>query len=234
MKIKSILVPAIYLLVTACFAQVHETSEERQVADFNSVSASSAVKVVLEKARKPSVKIVSEGIPLDQVITEVTDQELKISISKRKSSRPKRSKVIAYVSYTSLKKIEVSSAATVSGEVIKSSTFEVSASSAAKANITGVETDKLTVSASSASKVEITGKSGKTIIDASSASKVDGLNLLSKSAIISTSSAAKVTLAVEKEMEAKASSGSSVYYKGNPVKNISNTSSGASIKKIGS
>ncbi|PGH37286.1 MAG: hypothetical protein CRN43_22065, partial [Candidatus Nephrothrix sp. EaCA] len=174
------------------------SSEVRQLADFNSVSASSAVKVVLEPAEgKPSVKIVAEGIDLDKVLTEVSGNELKISLQNVSESKGCDCKVTAFVSYTNLKEIKASSAAKVSGTVIKSSALEVAASDAAEVAITGVETDVLTLSASNAAKLDITGKSEKTTIKASNVSKAEGENSLSVSATVSASDAAKVSLTVE-------------------------------------
>src|SRR6218665_1109982 len=198
MKTKSIFFPAVYLLTSVCaFAQGGASSEVRQLADFNSVSASSAVKVVLGPAEgKPSVKIVAEGIDLDKVLTEVSGNELKISLQNVSESKGCDCKVTAFVSYTSLKEIKASSAAKVSGTVIKSSALEISASSAEVA-VTGVETDILTLSVSDAAKLDITGKSEKTTIKASNVSKAEGENPLSVSATVSASDAVKVSLTVE-------------------------------------
>jgi len=234
MKIKSIFFPAVYLLTSVCaFAQAGASSEVRQLADFNSISASFAVKVVLEPtAGKPSVKVVAEGIDLDKVLTEVSGDELKVSLQNLSKSKSCNCKATVFVSYTSLKRIEASLATTVSGTAIKSPALEISASDASKIVLTGVETDVLTLSASNAAKLDITGKSEKTTIEADNASKVEVKNLLSASATVSASNASKVELAAEKELTVKATNVAHVRYKGNPAKIISQASNDSSVKKL--
>ncbi|PGH40092.1 MAG: hypothetical protein CRN43_05095, partial [Candidatus Nephrothrix sp. EaCA] len=132
----SVIFPAIYLMVSFCACapdcKTGSSSEVRPLADFNSLSVSSFVKVVLEQAGSPSVKVVTEGIDLDKVITEVNGNKLKISLQNLSKFKRCGCKVTAFVSYTSLKEIEASASSEVRGTVIKSSVLEISASNSAE------------------------------------------------------------------------------------------------------
>src|SRR6218665_2444824 len=252
----SVIFPAIYLMASFCACapdcKTGSSSEVRPLADFNSLSVSSFVKVVLEQAGSPSVKVVTEGIDLEKVITEVNGNKLKISLQNLSKFKRCGCKVTAFVSYTSLKEIEASASSEVRGTVIKSSVLEISASNSAEIVFTGLETDALTLSASNSSEVSVArvetdvltlsasnsaelsikGKSEKTTIKASHSSEVEGLNLVSVYAKVSASNSAEVSLTAEKELEAEASNSATVRYKGNPGKIIANAHSGGSIKKL--
>jgi len=253
----SIIFPALYLMASFCACapdcKTGASSEVRPLADFNSLSVSSFVKVVLERAGSPSVKVVAEGIDLDKVITEVNGNKLKISLQDLSKFKRCDCKVTAFVSYTSLKEIEAGESSEVKGTVIKSSVLEISALNSAEIVFTGLETDALTLSASNSSEVSVArvetdvltlsasnsaelsikgGKSEKTTIKASNSSEVEGLNLVSVSAKVSASNSAEVSLSVEKELEAEAMNSAAVRYKGNPAKIIANAHSSSSIKKL--
>src|SRR6218665_118495 len=155
----SVIFPAIYLMASFCACapdcKTGSSSEVRPLADFNSLSVSSFVKVVLEQAGSPSVKVVTEGIDLDKVITEVNGNKLKISLQDLSKFKRCHCKVTAFVSYTSLKEIEASGSSEVKGTVIKSSVLEISASNSAEIVFRGLETDALTLSASNSSEVSV-------------------------------------------------------------------------------
>lgn len=240
MNTKTFLLIICFLFSIGLSAQGQETGEVRQITDFKAISAACAIHVVLQKGNSPSVKIVSAGIDLTDIITEVEGDKLKIyrescvngDESGKKKKKKQRGSVKAFVTYTQLKSLKASSAATIDGEELKAPTLEISVSSAANVNITNVETAALSLSVSSGAQVEISGKSDKTTFDASSGAKVKTLNLTSKSAKISASSGANISLTVVNELKATAGSGAKVRYKGNPAKNISDVSSGGSVKGL--
>lgn len=252
MNIKPAFLSILSLLFSAClFAQTQE-SEVRQIGNFTALNISAPADVVFQKGESPSIKIVSKGFTPDEIITEVKGDELTICLNNSRqscnngagdffrgifsSSKKKRNhkdcQLTAYVTYTQLKKISVSSAASVSGAATKVPALEISVSGAASVKITDVETDELALSVSGASDLKLSGKSGKTTVEASGASSLEGYNLLCKSATIQTSGASDVNLSVENELETHATGSSSVCYKGNPAKIISDASAGSSISRL--
>ena len=75
------------------------------------------------------------------------------------------------------------------------------------------------------------GKVKSLEIEASSAGDIDAYRLESEKVYARTSSAGSAKVNVTKELEAHASSGGSIRYRGNPVKTNTDSSSGGSVKK---
>ena len=94
-----------------------------------------------------------------------------------------------------------------------------------------LESESVSVSASSAGKTVLEGKTQSLEIEASSAGDIDAYNLESENVNASVSSAGSAKISVSKELEAHASSGGSIRYRGNPLKTNTDSSSGGSVKK---
>lgn len=126
--------------------------------------------------------------------------------------------------------IEVSSAASVTGAV-KADNCEVDTSSASKAELALLAVT-CTVETSSASKVTLNGEAGAVSFDAGSASKIDAGDLVAKSASAEASSGAGISVNSSDKLDARASSGGSIRYRGSSALSVSSrASSGGSISK---
>jgi hypothetical protein len=108
--------------------------------------------------------------------------------------------------------------------------LEVSASSAANVEI-NVDAGSIRASASSAGEVELDGKAESFEGDASSAGEIDAYDLVAKRVEVDASSAGSIKITATDELDARASSGGSIRYRGNPNKSITNSTSGGSVKK---
>ena len=106
----------------------------------------------------------------------------------------------------------------------------VTVSSAASVEVS-IESETLVVEASSAGNGVLEGKVKSLEIEASSAGDIDAYRLESEKVYARTSSAGSAKVNVTKELEAHASSGGSIRYRGNPVKTNTDSSSGGSVKK---
>ena len=143
----------------------------------------------------------------------------------------KKRDVKVYVTYVELDKITASSASNVfSDGAIKCGSMEIHASSAANIEISLDATD-VRVHVSSAGDVILAGKAKTIETEASSAGEIDAYNLTVDTAESSVSSAGSVKLNVALELNAHASSGGSIRYRGNPTKTNTNSSSGGSVKR---
>jgi len=205
-----------------------QESETRQIGTFRGVKASEAIDVYLKKGDKESLKVEVTGTGLSNVITEVSGTYLRIHM---REGNYKNRNVKVYVTYVSLEKISASSASNIFSEgVIKSSNLEISTSSAATVEVS-VEAQQVIVDASSAGDVVLEGKTGTLEVEASSAGSVDAYGLESEKVRANASSAGSAKVNVTKELEARASSGGSIRFRGNPVKSNTDSSSGGSVKK---
>lgn len=104
------------------------------------------------------------------------------------------------------------------------------ASSSAHAALTHTGTEAA-LNASSAGKIDISGTVDKVTATASSAGKVNGAEYTVRNASVRTSSAGKIAMHVTNFLSAKASSGGSVTYSGDPNIQSLDTSSGGRVRK---
>ena len=205
-----------------------QDKEVRKVSGFTYVKVGQAINAYLKQGTEEEVTVEVDGIELSKVNTEVESGKLKIYLS---NGNFRNSHVKVYVTFKSLEGISASSAADVYSEsVIKSDYLEISASSAGSIDI-NVDANKLDISVSSSGDVEITGTAKHLDATASSAGEIDGFDLKCESADVNTSSAGSIKVNVTESIRARASSGGSVKYKGNPSNSNTDSSSGGSVRK---
>jgi Putative auto-transporter adhesin, head GIN domain len=204
------LVSVVLFIFVVSFSFAQE-SEVRSVASFTGVKAAEAIDVYLKKGDKESVRV-----------------ETKIHM--RDGSYRNRN-VKVYVTYVSINKVSASSAANVFSEgTIRASSFSVSVSSAASVEL-AIEAESSSVEASSAGDVVLEGKVKSLEVEASSAGEIDAYALESEMVEAGASSAGSIKVNVTKQLDAHASSGGSIRYRGAPGRTNTDSSSGGSVKK---
>lgn len=222
---KKFLIVAFIGMATLSVAQQSET---RNVGSFKGIKVSEGIDVYLKKGEKEALRIEVTGIKTGDVITEVSGDYLKIHMQE---GRYRDRTVKVYVTYVSIDKLSASSASNIFAEgVIKTRQLSLSASSAATIDIQ-IEVEDLEAGASSAADIEVRGKARNVEIDASSAGEVDAYDLEAEVVEADVSSAGSAKVNATKEIDAQASSGGSVRYRGNPERSNTNSSSGGSVKK---
>lgn len=206
-----------------------QESENRNVGSFRGIKSSAGIDVYLKKGGKESVRVEVSGTDIKNVITEVSGDYLKIQMAEGRYNRTRTVKV--YVTYVDLTKISCSSASSIyADEIIKTRSLSLSASSAGSIDI-GVDVESLTASVSSAAELELRGKAKRVELEASSAAKIGGYDLETEEADCSASSAGSIRISVSQKIDARASSGADIRYRGNPLKTNTNSSSGGSVRK---
>ena len=211
---------------TLVFAQQTET---RNLGSFKGVKAATGIDVYLKKGDRESARVEVSGTDVDNVITEVSGDYLKIHMAEGRYNRTKTVKV--YVTYVQLSKLSASSAASIYGEgTIRTRSMEISASSAGSVEI-NIETEQLEVGVSSAADVELTGKAKFAELEASSAGEIDAYDLEAEEVDANASSAGSIRVNVTQKIDARASSGADIRYRGSPMKTNTNSSSGGSVRK---
>jgi hypothetical protein len=216
----------IVLFQTILFAQ---QSEMRNVGSFRGIKVSGGIDVYLKKGDRQSVKVEVSGTAIDNVITEISGDYLRIHMAEGRYRGSRTVKV--YVSYVELNKLTASSASNIYAEgTLKTKSLSLNASSAGTIEVT-VDVESVTAGASSAADIELKGKARFVDIDVSSAGEVDAYDLETEEASISASSAGSAKITVKQKIEARASSGASIRYRGNPTKTNTSSSSGGSVKK---
>jgi hypothetical protein len=218
----------ITVMLMAVVVAVGQDVEERNVGKFDEIQVSQGIDVFLKKGTKQSVKVEARGIALDEVLTEVYGDRLKIHLSGNRFRSPS---VKVYVTYVLLESIAASSAATVIAEgAIKGERLDIDVSSAADVDL-AVDVNELNVSASSSGDIEVSGKTKYLDATTSSAGGVDANDLEAQIVRVRASSGSGSKVYATSEIDAHASSGASIRYRGNPAKSRTDSSSGGSVRK---
>ncbi len=207
-----------------------QQTETRSLSSFKGIKVSQAIDAYLKKGDKESVRVEVMGGSLSDVITEVEGSSLRVRMRDSHNFWSKV-KVKVYVTYVNLEKISASSASSVfSDGVIKTGNIDIAVSSAASVEVS-LDASSVMVDTSSAGEVVLEGKSPKLEIEVSSAGDVDAYKLECETVVASVSSGGEAKLSVSKDLEAHASSGGDIRYRGNPARTNTNSSSGGSVKK---
>ena len=223
--LRLILIVAMAFMASATKGQ---STEERSVGSFDEIRVSQAITVYLKSGAKEMVKVEARGIDLEEVLTEVSGSRLKIHLD---DGNHRNHSVRVYVTYNTLTGISASSASGVFSEnMIKSDRLDISVSSAADVEV-DVDVTDIEVSVSSSGDLELMGKAVSLEISASSAGGVDAYDLDAEKVYVRASSAGSARVSASEEINAKASSGASIRYRGNPAKSQTDSSSGGSVRK---
>ena len=211
-------------LVLVVYAQSRET---RNLGSFNEISVSEAIKVELVKGSSEKAEIEVSGTDAENVLTEVSGDRLKVHMA---DGNWRNVNAFVRVTYRNLEEIDVSSAGSVTTESsITSSRMEMDVSSAGKADLI-FDVGQMEVDISSAAQLNAKGEADVIEVDVSSAGSMDAYDLECRSADLSASSAGHIKITVNEALDARASSGGSIRYKGNPDKEHVSSSSGGSIR----
>ncbi len=214
----------VFVISTSVFAQ---TGATRKLDKFTSISVSEGIDVNLTKGSSYKAEITAKNIDLEDILTEVSGSTLKIHLD---GNNHNNVNVTIEVTFVSLESVRASSAADVnSSSVIEANDFKVKASSAADVTLE-LKVNTLEVDASSAADITLSGTAGSQTVSVSSASEYNAFELKSKTADVSASSAADAKVSVSENLEASASSGASIKYKGNPDKLRERSSSGGDVR----
>lgn len=204
----------------------------RTVAPFHSIRVSNAIDLFLSQDEHESLAVsaVKEEFR-DRIKTVVEDGVLKISFNNDKFSFMGNMKLRAYIGFRELRRIVASGASDViATSTIKGAELSIDMSGASDFKATldvGIFNAKL----SGASDASVSGKAGTVTVDANGASDLKGYELVTDYANIETSGASDVQLTVNKEISAKASGASDVYYKGEAVIMNQQVSGSSSVRK---
>jgi hypothetical protein len=216
---------SIWLTGYLAFAQ---ESEIRQPGSFKGVKVEEAIDVYIKKGDRESIKVEVTGTNIKNVMTEVSGGHLKIHMA---SGNYRNRSVKVYVTYVQLEKITAYSASNVFSEgTLKASALELHAASAAVIELT-LDGGELRAHAGSAGNINLEGKAKRLVAEASSAGSIDAYNLEAEVVEAEAESAGSIRVNVGKEIQADASSGGSIRYRGNPIKTNTHASSGGSVKK---
>ena len=234
----------IFLVVLTCcsvslFAQTRtvindKNVEGRNVKGFHAIKVSGGIDLFLSYGDEAAAVSASEIKYRDKIKTEVENGVLKIWYDRDNINQllfTNNRNLRAYVSYKDLNALTASAGSDirVDGSIKGNSlVMKISSGSDFKGN---VEVNDLDIDQSSGSDIQIGGKANKVSIEASSGSDFNGYNLIAEVVTARCSSGSDITITVNKELKAKASSGSDIHYKGSASQVDITKSSGGSVRR---
>lgn len=213
------------------FAGSTEKTEKRKVAGFTAIKVSSGIDLYLSMADNEEVKIVADDDVIDDIITKVEGETLRIYMKKsnwfgwgRKGPRK------AYVKVKELEALHASSGSDVRSEnTLEGSSLDVKASSGSDVYL-DVIYKNVSLDSSSGSDAKLSGKAKYFEAEASSGSDIKAQDLKVQYCKVRASSGSDASVNVSEELTAKASSGADIKYYGNPKTKDTDESSGGDIR----
>ena len=212
---------------------VDANAEVRTVSGFSAIEVSGAIDLYLSQGTEEAVAISASSDEIkSRIRTEVKGSTLRIYLDGRGINWKlwNNNKMKAYVTFKILNGIEASGACNVkSTGTIKQHELRIEMSGASDFN-GDVAIGKLKLDASGASNIKISGKAESTSVDASGACNIKAYDLTTDMCKIQASGASNIKITVNKELNAQASGGSSVFYKGSGLIRDISASGGATVK----
>jgi hypothetical protein len=209
-------------------------AEVRSVSGFKGIKVSQAITLYLSQGTDEAVAVSAEKEETKKkIVTEVKNGILHISLGDKKffgvSFRDE--KIKAYVTVKDISSLEASGACNVRIDgTLKSDQLKVELSGAS--DLRGaIQVKSLDLEASGAARIRLTGHADKADLELSGASDFKEFEFTADQCKLHVSGAGRIEITVTKELEAEASGGSVVRYKGDPSTKKLETSGGASIKK---
>ncbi|WP_042244771.1 head GIN domain-containing protein [Jejuia pallidilutea] len=195
---------------------------------FSKIKASEGLNVYVTQGNSENITVEADENLQALILTEVNDGVLKIHC-KEQIGRASSKKI--NVTFKSISAITSTSGSSVHATNTITSDKLVLKSSSGSTMKVQVETNDLTCDSSSGSSLKVSGETISLTAEASSGSNIKAGDLKAESSEVSASSGANLTVNTSKALVAKASSGASVKYYGNPEMLDTNKSSGGSVSK---
>lgn len=193
-------------------------TENRNVSNFNSIDASGAYNIVLNEGTENKIKIEADENLIKLIKTEVKNNILKI-YNDKPITNPKKLNII--ITYKNLIAIESSGACKITGNsAIKTEHFSINLSGTTDLNLKLAVVGLNTIS-SGAGSISISGSADTQNVELSGVSSYNASDLITNITTIDLSGAGSAEINAIKEINGELSGVGSIYYIGQPIKNIS-------------
>ncbi|NCI46892.1 head GIN domain-containing protein [Sediminibacterium soli] len=213
---------------------VDANAEPRMVFGYSAIEVSGAIDLYLSQGTEEGIAVSASSDEIRQRIkTELRGNTLQIYFDSKGLNWKAwgNHKMKAYVTFKTLSRLEASGACNVRAtERIRQPELSIELSGAS--DFTGeLAIGKLRIDASGASNAKLSGSAENLAIIASGACNLKAYDLTAIMCKTDASGASNIRISVEKELNAQASGGSTVYFKGNGLIRDISTSGGATVKR---
>ncbi|MEO9967084.1 MAG: head GIN domain-containing protein [Reichenbachiella sp.] len=223
------IITCIGILLASFVVASAQTSETRNLSDFDEIKVSESINVRMKKGASNVAKIETRGVDTENVETKVEGSTLYIRM--KRGNYFSKNVDIDLTYSDDLSAVSVSSSASIIGsDEIAAERFEIKASSSGRVDLI-INVRKLDVRISSSADVILEGKAKYQDIDISSSGDLSAFDMDSEEADISVSSSGKAEVTVHGLLDGRASSSGKIYYRGSPDKVYVDTSSSGKVRK---
>ena len=216
MNLKSTLVAVAFLTMNTVLVMAQD-SKNVSVKNFNGLSVGSGIDLYLTQASTESLTIKGRSDVIENVVIEQngSDVSIKYKSGMNWSSLFRNQSIKVYVSYKTLKRLAASGGSDVyTQNTLKTDMLNLAASGGSDLKL-ALACKDLSLSISGGSDAELTGSADNFKLTASGGSDVDAFGFSVNYAKATVSGGSDANLFVNKVLEAGASGGSDVNYKGN-------------------
>lgn len=218
---------SILVALTMFFHLSPTHAQQQAVLSFDAIHASGNIEVLLQQGGGESVNIEAEGVDEDKVITEVKGGVLKVRIQNVIYNENKSARIV--VTYRDLREIKAQAGARIySRTVVKGDKLELKAGSGANINLE-VWMDAVEGRAAEGGEIELTGETHTLTAIASTGGLFYGYGLEADEVYARSNTGGEVEVNAHERIDAKASIGGNVSYKGNPKHKSVSTNLGGTI-----
>lgn len=201
--------------------------QERNASpEFNAVSASGDVEVIIEQGTQRSITVEADDNLQEHIKTEIKGGKLEISTDANFNSPAARTITVVL---PEVKEIESSASARVKNRnVLKAGNLALHTSSGSNMELS-IDSYDVTFEASSGSMLKVSGKAGKVEASTSSGASIDASGVIASQVRAEASSGGTTIVNPVDELKANASSGGNVQYVKTPTSLSKDVSSGGNV-----
>lgn len=225
----------LFLMTLSCFSCIGNLNygpverETRKVGTFSEIEVSHGINLYLTSGKNNRLEVETAEKYLDRLVTEVKGDKLKIYFS---GSFMMPTTANVYLEASSVSSIKASGGSDVIGEnTLHTEELELVASGGSDIRLE-VETDYLKVNVSGGADIILSGTANFLEAVTSGGGDLKAFDLIIQNAKLRASGGSDIKVYVEDALEAHASGGADIRYKGNPRTIDSRNSAGGDVSKV--
>jgi hypothetical protein len=224
---KNFLLTALAVVSTTCFSQ---KSEIRNIETFDKITAFGSIEIFLEKGNKESIRLESESVDLSEVKVKMDGKTLKLSTAEMLFSSRREVKVT--LTYRELRGITLRAGASLyDTSVISGDKLEIIAGSGASLNLK-LQVNALQISVGQGANAGLAGKCTTQEVDVTTGGLYDAYYLKCDNTYVNANTGGTAKVSATLTLDASASTGGGISYRGNPVIKNNKSSLGGSVEKV--
>jgi hypothetical protein len=227
MKKTVVIIFGIILFVTNIWAQKSET---RKIQPFSKISVFGSFDVVITKGDSNFIKLESESVNLANIKVENDKNTLNISVTDKLFDKYRNIKV--FITYKELNGIKANGGSYVSSkQIVKTDSIDIIAGSGSTVDLK-IETNSITADIGEGSTISLEGTCKKQSIEAGTGGLYNSYDLKCKNTTAKANTGGIIKAAAYESLDAYASTGGSISYRGNPQNKKEKTVLGGSVEQL--